>query len=238
MKIDPIALLAVLAMIGIAGPSQARAPMSKADAVIAASKSATGANNWDGLAGCHEEGSRGGGITYTTRFSLEKYGMRVDSLRGDKTRSMGFDGKVRWQSMGGKTDVSADAESIREAILTDYLSINGFYFPDRFPATVTYLREATDAGGKFDVLEITPEGARPLEVWFDRRTHLVRKVVDQQGTPPVTVVATSHRRFGDFTVADKLIVSGADGKVVDTGIVTAFRCGPIDSKAFDPPGAE
>ena len=29
----------------------------------------------------------------------------------------------------------------------------------------------------FDVIEIAPTGGRPLEVWFDVRTHLIQRVV-------------------------------------------------------------
>lgn len=237
MPFSTIARLAMLAMLGMTGASLARTPMSKAEAVVEASKRATGGSRWDSVAGCEEEGSRGGGMTYTTRFSLEKYGMRVDSRRGDTSRSMGFDGKVRWQSLEGKTDIRADADSLREARLTNYLSINGFFFPERFPATFKYLRQAKEAGGKFDVLEITASGARPLEVWFDRRTHFIRKVVDTAGTPPVTVVASDYRRFGDFTVAGTLTISAMDGTVVGSGVVASFRCGAVDSAIFDPPGA-
>ncbi len=227
----------VAALFGITGSSEARSPMSKAQTVIEAAKRATGGKNWDTAAGCHEEGSRAGGITYTIRFSLEKYGMRLDSQRGGNVRSMGYDGKVMWQSMGDKADIRADPESLKEAKLTNYLSINGFFFPNRFPATFKYLREEAAAGRKFDVLEITAEGTRPLEIWFDRRTHLIDKVIDTQATPPVTVVASTHRRFGSLLITDKLIVTGADGNVVDTGTVTSFRCGQIDSSAFAPPHA-
>lgn len=231
------AALAVLAVFGIAGPGAA-SPESRAAAVVAASKRATGGAAWDAVQGCHEEGTRGGGaIAYTTRFSLMHYGLRIDSQRDGNTRSMGFDGKSAWQSMGGKTAVSADPDALREATLTDYLSINGFFFPDRFPATFRYLREASEAGDRFDVLEITPAGARPLEIWFDRRSHLIRRVVDTRGTPPATVEASDYRTVGGLTVAYKLITLGADGKIVDTGAVTSFQCGPIDDSIFDPPVA-
>ncbi len=237
MKFGRSVVLSVLAVFGMAGAGAA-SPQSKAAAVVAASKRATGGKAWDAVQGCHEEGTRAdGAITYTTRFSLTHYGMRIDSQRGGNTRSMGFDGKSAWQSMGGKTAVSADPDSVKEAILTDYLSINGFFFPDRFPATFRYLREASEAGDRFDVLEITPVGARPLEIWFDRRSHLIRRVVDTRGTPPVTVEASDYRTVGGLTVAYKLITLGPNGEIADTGAVTSFRCGPIDNRIFDPPAA-
>ncbi len=58
-----------------------------------------------------------------------------------------------------------------------------------------------------------------------------------QGTPPVTVEASDYRTVGGLTAAYRLVVSGPDGKTVDTLALTSFRCGPIDSAIFDPPKA-
>jgi hypothetical protein len=231
------AMLALLAFLGVADVGEARVPASKAEAIIAASKRATGGTAWDKPQGCFEEGTHAdGAIVYRTRFSLLDYGMRIDSERGLNTRSRGFNGKVRWQAAGSaKVDVRSDPDSVRESIVTNYLSINGFFFPDRFPATIKYLRAAREADRRFDVIEITPEGGRSLEIWFDSRTHLIQRVVDNHGTPPVRVEAGDYRRVGGLTIAYKLDVFGPDGALADRGAVTSFRCGPIDSTIFDPP---
>lgn len=234
MKIIALKAFAISAIIGCISPTAAHGPRSKAESIIAASKVATGGKLWDAAQGCHETGTHGD-RAYTTRFSLLRYGMRVDSDQGGNILSMGFDGKARWRAAGGKTDVRTDAGSLQEAILTNYLSINGFYFPTRFPATFKYLREATKAGRKFDVLEITPEGSRSIEAWFDRRSRLIARVVDRNGQPPVTVEASNYRRVDGLTIAYSLIVRGSDGKIADRGALNSFSCGPIDHKIFNPP---
>jgi hypothetical protein len=224
-------------LLALLSPATRAAPVSPA-AVIAAAKQATGGAAWDRLQGCHEEGTHGNGtIRYTTRFSLEHYGMRIDSQRGGQTRSMGFDGTTPWRSDGVKTVITADAAALSEAILTDYVSINGFFFPDRFPATFAYLREAADGGRSYDVLAITPRGSRPIELWFDRSSHLIRRVVDNGGTPPTRVEADEYRTIDGLTIATRLTVYGPDGAVADRGEVTSFRCGPIDASIFGPPKA-
>ena len=213
------------------------APRS-AEAVLAASKAATGGAAWDKAQGCHEEGMHGGGaIHYTTSFRLDGYGMRIDSERGGQTRSTGFNGAVQWQTRDGKTTVTTDPAPLSEALLTFYVSSNAFYFPDRFPAEFRYLREASEAGRAYDIVEITPKGSRAIELWFDRDTHLIRRVADVHGTPPTRVDADEYRQVGGFMIATRLTVHGPDGPVADDGAVASFSCGPIDISIFDPPKA-
>lgn len=233
-------LIALLLCPAAAGIGEARTPLPKAEAIVAAAKRATGGAAWDRPQGCVERGTHAdGAVTYLTRFSLRDYGMRTDGERGGTTRSMGFDGKVRWQAIGpGTVEIGADAASVQEAIVTNYLSVNGFFFPDRFPASFDSVRSATEGARRFDVVAITPRGGRPLEIWFDGYTHLIRRVVDTLGSPAIRVEAGDYRRgAGGLMVAYRLEVFGPDGAVMDRGAVASFRCGPIDRAVFAPPTA-
>lgn len=230
--------LAALALLAPPAPGVAVALSSKADAVVAASKRATGGSAWDRLQGCYEEGThQDGSVAYKTWFSVRRYGLRVESRNDDATRTMGFNGKVSWQAGSGAVNVRADGDPLKEAILTTYISNNGFFFPDRFPADFRYVREASEGDRTFDVLEIAPAGGRPVEAWFDRGTHLLRRIVDSRGTPPVKVEASDYRRVNDLTIAFSFTVTGPDGKVLDRGAVTSLSCGAIDDALFDPPKA-
>ncbi len=218
--------------------SEARKPAPKAETIVAASKRATGGSAWDKPEGCMERGTHSdGAVTYLTRFSLRHYGMRIDADRGGNTRSMGFDGKVKWQAARpGEADITSDQASLREAITTNYLSINGFFFPARFPASLKYGRATAEGARRLDVVEITPKGGRPLEVWFDSQTHLIKRVVDTQGSPAVRIEAGDYRRGTDgLMVAYRLDVFGPDGTVMDRGAVASFHCGPINRAIFAPP---
>ena len=229
--------LAALLLAGCARPATIAPPLSRAEAVLAASRLASGGSAWDLHEGCFEQGTHAdGAITYKTWFNLRRYGMRVESDRAGSKRVMGFNGEASWMiDPAGKVALRNDAGSLKEAINTAYLSNNGFFFPERFPAEFKYVRETVDGATAFDVLEVTPRGGRPMELWFDRTSHLLGRVVDSQGTPPMTVTAGDYRRIDDMAVAFALDVSGPDGKIVDRGRVTSIRCGPIDSKLFDPP---
>ena len=232
--------LAALAIAGCAPAVVEVPPLSRAQAVVAASKLASGGGAWDLPHGCSEQGTHGdGAITYKTWFNMRRYGMRVESERGGSKRVMGFNGEVGWMiGPGGKVALRNDADSLKEAINTAYLSNNGFFFPDRFPADFDYLREATDGATTYDVLMVTPRGGRPMELWFDRATHLLGRVVDIQGKPPMTVTAGDYRRIDDMAIAFALDVSAPDGKIADRGRVISISCGPIDEKLFDPPVAD
>ncbi|HEX8668916.1 MAG TPA: hypothetical protein VF727_11170 [Allosphingosinicella sp.] len=232
----PLAYVSLL-LLGCEAPGEKQAVPFRAAAVVAASKAATGGSAWDRLDGCYEEGTHAdGAIPYKTWFSFRRYGMRVESRRGDATRAMGFNGKASWQAAGeGAAQVGSEPEALQEAIVTAYLTNNGFYFPDRFPARFRHAREAVEGGRIFDVVEIAPEGGRPLQFWFDRSTRLIDRVVDTRGTPPVTVKAGDYRRVGGVTVAFALTVVAPDGKEIDRGRVTSLRCGSVDEALFDPP---
>ncbi len=226
---------ATLAVPGLAAPST-----QTPEAIAAASKAATGGAAWDGPQGCTERGTHGdGAVPYLTRFSLRGLGMRTDGERGGTVTAMGFDGKASWRTAGpDRLDVKSDPASLREAVMTNYLSVNGFFFPDRFPARLAYLRSAEIGGRTHDVIEMTPHGGRPLEAWFDRKTHYLMRVVDVQGTPAVRVEASDYRRNEQgLVVAYRLDVFGPDGAVIDRGALISFACGAIDPAIFSPPVA-
>jgi hypothetical protein len=238
MKRIPRAGLALAAILAAMQPASAETPAARARAIVAAFREATGGRAWDRLETCHEQGTHGdGAVAYQTWFSLRRYGMRVESRRGEgPARIVGFNGAASWQTnRAGGVDVRRDEEGLREAVTTAYLSSNGFFFPGRFPASFRYVGEAAHGGRIFDVVEIAPRGGRPIDYWFDRDTHLLSRVVDRGQTPPVTVEAGDYRRAGDIMVPFSLVVIGPDGAVADRGALTALTCRPVDGALFDPP---
>jgi hypothetical protein len=228
---------AVCAFLACSNSGHAQAPASRAQEVIMASKQATGGAAWDMLEGCYEEGTHADGrISYRTWFSMRRYGMRMESDKDGSTRSIGFNGRNRWQRNGtGAVEVSNEEAALVEAITTAYVSSNGFFFPERFPADFRYLRETAHGGRKFDVVEIAPKGGRPAEYWFDQDSHFLSRVVDTQESPPVAFEASDYRRAGEVSVAFNLSRLGPDGAVVDQGVLTSLSCRSVDAALFDPP---
>lgn len=229
---------AALAMIVVvAGSAAIAGPATKAESIVAASKKATGGRSWDRLQAADESGFRGDAARpYRTRLNFLAYGMRSDSGSGGTMMAQGFNGETVWRrGPDGRVARMTDAKARAEAILTAYISNNGYYFPRRFPARFEYLRQADEAGRLSDVLQITPAGSRPFEIWFDRRSKQVWRVIDRGDGAPITVEASDYRPAGGVLVPYTLIVTGPDGKRLDRITVMSVAFGPVDASQFDPP---
>lgn len=225
-----------LAVTGWGVPAGAQAPAPDPHAILAAAKEASGGRAWDSLPGSREVGSRGA-TRYETWLDFRRLGMKLESSLEGVVTAQGFNGDVQWRrGPDGKVATSRDPAELREAVLTAYVSTSGYYFPDRFAATARYVRHAAEGGRAFDVVEVTPEGGRGAELWFDRKTHLLGRVVDRQGPQPVTVEISDYRKVGDVLVAFRGVVRGPDGRVLDEGRVeTVEFAQPPPAAAFDPP---
>lgn len=114
---------------------------------------------------------------------------------------------------------------------TAYVSMNGFFFPERFPAKADYLRD--EAG--FQVVRLEPQGGRSVELWFDASTHLLARIVDAAGPQPVTVSLSDYRKVGDVLIAFRAVVTGPNGVVLDEGKVSTVEHRPVERSVFAPP---
>lgn len=199
--------------------------------VLAAAKAASGGKSWDALTGSYEKGSHGP-VSYETWLDFRAYGMRMTSTTPGGSQAQGFDGAVSWRRTGANPpEVSRDPAAVREAVITAFVSTNGFFFSDRFPAEVEYLRR--DSG--FDVLRAEPQGGRAVELWFDANTHLLGRIVDPEGPQPVTVSLSDYRKVGDVLIAFRAVVRGPNGMVLDEGRVEVVEHRPVDRSLFAPP---
>jgi len=82
---------------------------------------------------------------------------------------------------------------------------------------------------------VTPEGGRPVELWFDRTSHLLIRLVDRAGPPPMTITASDYRRVDGVMVAYRITARTMDGTILDEGIVDSIAFGPVDRRLFAPP---
>jgi hypothetical protein len=227
--------LLALALMLLPACASAPGPGPSAASVLAAAKAASGGAAWDRIDGLTERGSHGG-MPYRTWLDFRRPGMRMESGAGEATRIHGFDGETDWTARGaGAAQVSRDPAFLRETVTTFYFSNSGYFFPDRFPAATRYLRQEAEGNRRFDAIEVAPEGGRPVELWFDRNTHLLARIVDRTGPPPVTITASDYRRVGGVLVAFGATVRTIDGTVVDEGRIDSIEFGPVAPRLFDPP---
>lgn len=199
--------------------------------IFAAAKAASGGKAWDALTGSYEKGSHGP-VTYETWLDFRAYGTRMISVTPNGSQEQGFDGAVAWRRAGSNpTQSSRDPAALREAVITAYVSNNGFFFPERFPARTDYLRHEVG----FDVVRVEPTGGRPIELWFDSRTHLLARIVDNAGPQPVTVSLSDYRKVGEVLIAFRAVVTGPGGVLLDEGKVDIVDHRPVDRSVFAPP---
>lgn len=199
--------------------------------ILTAAKTASGGLAWDSLTGSYERGAHGP-VTYETWLDFRAYGMRMASVTPKGPQEQGFDGAVAWRrAAGGPVQASRDPAALREAVVTAYVSVNGFFFPERFPAKADYLREEDG----FHVVRLEPQGGRPVELWFDASTHLLARIVDKAGPQPVTVSLSDYRKVGDVLIAFRALVTGPTGAVLDQGQVSTVEHRPVERSAFAMP---
>ena len=205
----------------------------KAVAVIKASKAATGGAEWDKLEGVYETGEHSG-APYRTWLDFRGYGMRNENRRGASTVTMGYNGLVAWRISDSETIRMTDAAALSEARTTAYLSNNGFFFPDRFNASLKYLRRAKEKAAQFDVIEAIPDGGRGFEMWFDRKSHLLSRIIDTAGTQRITVTASDYRWIDGIRGPFRFVVTDGSGTVVNEGKVLTVIFRPVSRAVFEP----
>ena len=225
--------LALLASaLAVQAPAGA-APPSPAAIVLKDAKIATGASAWDKLPGAYEEGDQGG-ARFQKWVDYQGYGMRIETQGASGSETRGYNGQVAWTTAAQ----GAGAGDAAEARTAAFLAAHGYYFVDRFKARARYLRLVKeDKDTAFEIIEVVPEGGRPVELWFDRKTHLLARIVDARAPRPVTIALSDYRKAGKVRVPYRATVTDASGKVVSEGVLRLVEHKPVPRSSFEPPAA-
>ena len=169
-----IAVSAIVLAIA-AATADAQARPDKAMMLIQELKAASGGAALDRPDGFHESGT----VTRDGKAGVYEYWGDLRMLRSTgshtiagKTSIGGFDGKQAWSvDPNGKVLIDATPKGVRGARLGTYISIGGFYYPDRFPASFAYKGRHRHGGAVYDVVSVTPKDADSAELWLDAKTH-------------------------------------------------------------------
>ena len=226
-------LVAVALLLAL--PAGAAASSQKALAILAEIKAASGGDAWDKVTGWHETGVHGT-TAYETWLDYQHYGSLFKQTRDDHIRLRGFNGTIAWdRGPDGRVVVSTEKSRLAEARTTAYASINGFLFPDRFPARFDYLRAASEGDRQYDVLRITPESANAFELWVDRATHLVAKLIDRTGERPVVATITGYEEVDGLKLGSGFTVSDGIPAHAETARIGRYEVTSLARSVFDPP---
>ena len=231
------AMALTLAGAGAAGATETGP--DKAAMLIQALKAASGGAALDRPDGFHESGT----LTRDGRAGVYEYWGDLRALRsvgshtiGGATGVGGFDGKAAWSiDPSGKVLVDASPKGLRAARLGTYVSIGGYFYPDRFPAAFAYLGRRRHDGAAFDVVAVTPKDGDTAELWLDAKTHRLARL---------SAEADGVHSDGDilrYQVVDGTWIGFAlrqsEGPHQMTQQLEQYVYGPIDPTHFSPPPA-
>lgn len=189
-----------------------------AKAVLAAARTAQGGAGWNLLRGWHESGHRGA-VAYESWFDVLRYGMRTEAHEPEGLAVQGFNGQGYWRiEPSGAVVPVDDRTAVEQARTAAFIGARGYFYTGRFDAHGELLRVRQAHGEAFDVVSVQPYDGKARELWFDRGSHLLARIVDRTGPQPVTTELSDYRKVGPIKVAFHVVVRGPGAAVEDRRI--------------------
>jgi len=121
---------------------------------------------------------------------------------GVRSGAFGFNHKIVWSQDSSGISQVQDAVDARQGVTSEaYRRSLAYWYPERWRAQMEYAGEQQDGELRFLVLRIKPEGGRPFELWFDRSTYLLARIVEMTATGPLRVFLSDYREIDRVKVA-------------------------------------
>lgn len=231
-------LALVLIPVAVCGPAEGAKPRPRATAigytrdaqqVLARARAASGGAGWNYLRGWHETGHEGA-TPYETWQDPLRYGLRVEVREADGLHVHGFNGQGAWTiAPSGQAAGTGDAGPVAAARTEAFFGVYGFFYPGRFDAHGDYLGVRQNAGQAYDVVEVKPWSGAARQLWFDRGTHLLARMVEAGGP---TYEFSDYRKVGPVRVAFRIALAGEPAR---TRQIDALAFVPADRALFSLP---
>jgi hypothetical protein len=161
-------------------------------ALLARFKEVSGGAAWDRVRVLRTTGTVQAGGLEGSFETWEEIGTGRGSSRfrlGPMSGAVGFDGTTPWaQDAGGEVTLQRGEEALEAARNEAYRTTLAWWYPERWPAALRVLPDREQDGRRLAVVEITPRGGRPFELWLDLETGLPERAVEQGGI--ATIVTT------------------------------------------------
>ena len=188
--------------------------------ILARYKASTGGSAWDRLATRHVVGKlAAGGLSgiaeqwddLRTGRSYGKY--KLGPLSG----AQGYDGKTLWtQDESGQSRPETTQDSVEASRSAAYRASFSFWYPDRLPGKVEYLRRESINDHEYDVLRMLPQGGRSFDVWVNRETNLIDRLSEREATETRIETYADYREVGGVRVPFAFRFSHGDPKYDQT----------------------
>ena len=157
---------------------------------------------------------------------------------GATTGATGFDGKTAWwKDPSGAVTPEGGGDVRQLAVNEAYRDGNLWWRADRGGAQIEVLAPQSSNGVSYDVLKVSPLGGKPFEAWFDAKTHLLARTIENQGAQTIATDFADYRELGGVMVAGKQVIDDGTGpQYRQTMTVKSVAQGPsLPLAAFAPP---
>ena len=182
----------------------------------------------------------GEGLTGEVRSTYDlKGGGFLDSQDvGPTTGGTGFDGATAWwRDLSGAITPEAGGDIRQLAVTEAYLDGNLWWRADRGGAKIERLAPQTSGDAHYDVLRVSPVGGKPLDAWFDAKTHLLARTIENQGAQTIATDFADYRPIAGVMVAGKQVIDDGTGpQFRQTMTIKSVAPGPsLPASAYAPP---
>lgn len=229
-----------LATLAIVTMARFAAAADDPHALLAAAKTAMGGAAWDQVEGLRLRAElKTAGLQGTVdQVEDVKRGRMVSRFAlGPLTGASGDDGTIAWEQDASGQSHSVDAGDTRLRALNDrYLRARGYWYPKRWPAAFEALGARTEGEHVFDVVKVTPEGTRPIELWLDAKTHQLARTVEKAALETITTTFGDYRDLDGLAIAHAIDVTNGEVQYDQhLRIVEIARVATLDDDAFRMP---
>ncbi|HVA33420.1 MAG TPA: aspartyl protease family protein [Candidatus Baltobacteraceae bacterium] len=179
-----------------------------------------------GLSGTARSWNEIGGRRFAEEYSLPPV-----------TGGDGYDGNVVWNRDGsGLVWVDGGGSGRAREIGQAFAGNDTLWQPDRGGAIVTWGGTRNAAGHSYDALVVTPpQTVIPLEIWFDRTTHLPVRYVQTIGDVTTTTTVSKYRSVDGLQVPHSVSFVSTDGNRGASTVTHAVANPPSGSAQLEKP---
>lgn len=200
----PLAFAACLLVLASPAWAMTQGYSKAAARVLNQARAASGGAGWNTLRGWHETGTRHG-AAYEAWLDPVRYGLRLEVKTPAGLDVRGFNGFGDWRITPAGAVTGVDVTNLRSDMRTEaFFEVYGFFFPGRFDASADYLGQRRIGKAAYEVVLVKPWNGHARELWFDRRTHLLARMVDRSGGKPVAWRLSDYRKAGPVKVAFRI----------------------------------
>jgi hypothetical protein len=161
----------------------------------------------------------GQGLTGSVHSRADlRHGWWADNIEvGPATLANGFDGVHAWAKDQSGTVTLQDGGDQRALAVNDgYRRANLWWRADRAGAALVDDGDKTEGANVYHVLTVTPQGGEKFDAWFDAKSHLLFRTVEQQGPQTISTTLSNYAATDGVEFAGQTLITDGDAKYDQT----------------------